>query len=208
MATRIGLLRARGRSHGAQLLHGQQQLCGSISSASTNTSVRLLARLSSSHAAAVGSSACNSSYSASAPAARSSGAPSRRGQQQQLRSSLFSATNQSSSCKALCSSTARPAHDDAEGEAVVHSSKPAQLTFDGGNNEDRLARLDDGDKVCVCVCVCVCAARAMRVFEEMFRPHNLQFAAVGLRGCGTLSHIKLSVTLSPPWNYQAHEALE
>lgn len=147
MATRIGLLRARGRSRGAQLLHGQQQLCGSMGSTSINTSVRLLARLSCSSYSAVGSIANNSSCSASASAVRSLSAFARR--QQQLHSSLFWERSNSSSCKAHFSSTARPSQAGAEDEAtaVRSSSKPVRLTFDGGNNDDRLARLDDGDKV-------------------------------------------------------------
>lgn len=161
MATRIGLLRARGRSRGAQLLYGQQQLCSFTGSAG-NGSVRFLARLSSSHptAAAGGRSSNAGRGSSSAPASSLAFSASTGRQQQQQHvaySLILGRTNSSTgsascgSAKALFSSTsARPSDDSSSAEMGGDgggSAVPAPMTFDGSSNKDRLASLDDGDKV-------------------------------------------------------------
>lgn len=146
MATRIGLLRARGRSRGAQLLHGQQQhLCSSAARGTGNgSSVRFLARLSSS-----GSDAPVSSLAFSSSSGR------QQHQQRRVGPSPFlggrtNSGSAGSSTQALFSSTsARPSDDgiSAGGENRVGTPAPAPMTFDGSSNKDRLASLDDGDKV-------------------------------------------------------------
>ncbi|CBN75983.1 conserved unknown protein [Ectocarpus siliculosus] len=145
MATRFGLIRARGHSCRAQLVHDQLQ--------SSISGVRLLARLSSSSSRSTALKGSASGSSSSAPLGFRP--PAHR--HQYPASSIFLGRRDSGSCgKALFSSTTatRPAPEEgaAQDSDPGHSSssssgsKPGRKTFDGGNNDDRLARLDDGDK--------------------------------------------------------------
>lgn len=172
MASRIGLIRARGRAHGANLVYGQHQLCGLVSCAgrssgsslqstiipvhpSTNNSrLRLLARLSSSSRADVGRVDSNrmrheAAGGVVASACRNSASPS------------FLRNDPLSDKAALFSSNAKPSRDEEgdeglegdEDEAGEDSDYNAMLEGIGGETkEDRLARLDDGDKVWACYC--------------------------------------------------------
>ncbi|CAM9408448.1 unnamed protein product [Ectocarpus sp. 13 AM-2016] len=145
MATRVGLIRARGHSCRAQLVHGQLQ--------SSISGVRLLARLSSSSSRSTALKGSASGSSSSAPLAFFP----RARRNQYPASSLFLGRRDSvSGGKALFSSTTatRPAQEEgaAQDSDPGHSSrssnnnKPGRKTFDGEDNDDRLARLDDGDK--------------------------------------------------------------
>ena len=175
MATRIGLIRARGRAHGARLVYGQHQLCGLVSCAGSssgsslqptiipvhpsanNSRLRLLARLSSNSRADVGRVGSNrlrheAAGGVMASAYRKSASPS------------FIGSDPLSDKAAMFSSNAKPSHDEEgdeglegdEDEAVEGSDYNATLEGAGGETkEDRLARLDDGDKVLArCCWVC------------------------------------------------------
>ncbi|CAM9378782.1 unnamed protein product [Ectocarpus sp. 6 AP-2014] len=145
MATRVGLIRARGHSCRAQLVHGQLQ--------SSISGVRLLARLSS---ASSRSTALKGSASGSSSSAPLGFRPLAHRHQYPASSIFLGRRDSGSGGKALFSSTTatRPAHEEgaAQDSDPGHSSssssgsKPGRKTFDGGNNDDRLARLDDGDK--------------------------------------------------------------
>ncbi|CAM9625695.1 unnamed protein product [Pylaiella littoralis] len=147
MATRLGLLRAQGRVRSARLLYGQQKLCSSTSSTgnctSGSSSVRLLARLSSSDAAAVGSNSVSSRSSSSSSASGTS-------VQRVLRASTrgkFSPLFPGGSCSSRAPFSTRPSSTTKRDDAHRSStSTPAVLTFGGVSNADRLAELDDGDK--------------------------------------------------------------
>lgn len=173
MATRIGLIRARGRARGAHLVYGQHQLCGLVSCAgnssgsslqstvipghpSTNNSrLRLLARLSSKSGDDVGRVDGNrlrneAAGGVLASAYRKSGSPS------------FLASDPLSHKAALFSSNAKPSQDERdddedwegdEGEAVEGSEYNVAFGgVEGETKEERLAKLDDGDKVWACCC--------------------------------------------------------
>lgn len=173
MATRIGLIRARGRARGAHLVYGQHQLCGLVSYAgnssgsslqstvipghpSTNNSrLRLLARLSSKSGDDVGRVDGNrlrneAAGEVLASAYRKSGSPS------------FLASDSLSHKAALFSSNAKPSQDERdddedwegdEGEAVEGSEYNVAFGgVEGETKEERLAKLDDGDKVWACCC--------------------------------------------------------
>ncbi|CAM9200472.1 unnamed protein product, partial [Ectocarpus fasciculatus] len=148
MATRVGLIRARGHSCRAQLVHGQLQ--------SSISGVRLLARLSSSShsSTAVKRSSSASTSTSSTPLVLR---PPAHRHQNPTSSVFLGRRNSSSGAKALFSSTTatRPAQEEGDAQdadsghsssSSSSSSKPGRKTFDGGDNDDRLARLDDGDK--------------------------------------------------------------
>ncbi|CAM9389645.1 unnamed protein product [Ectocarpus sp. 8 AP-2014] len=145
MATRVGLIRSRGHSCRAQLVHGQPQ--------SSISGVRLLARLSSSSSR---STALKGSASASSSSAPLAFRPPTHRHQYPASSIFLGRRNSGSGGKALFLSTTstRPTHEERAAQdsdpghrsSSSSSSKPGRKTFDGGDNDDRLARLDDGDK--------------------------------------------------------------
>ncbi|CAM9555392.1 unnamed protein product [Scytosiphon promiscuus] len=146
MATRIGLLRARSRSRGALLLHGQQHLSSSVGNTG-NGSVR-------SSDAVRDSGAPASSLSFTSPAAKQQRHHHQRCSAPSpflVRTNSGNRYGSSTSTQALFSSTsARPSDDSISAETEDggkgRSPAPAQMTFDGRSHKDRIAGLDDGDK--------------------------------------------------------------
>eukprot|EP00904_Undaria_pinnatifida_P004005 jgi/Undpi1/13605/HiC_scaffold_9.g03259.m1 len=166
MATRVGLLRARGRARGAHLVCGQHQLCGLVSCAgngsgssqlqatipgrpSTNNSrLRLLARLSSKSSADIGGGSNRIRHEAAGGLLTSA--------HKKYSPPSFLGIDSLSHKAAVFSSNAKPSQDvedddedweGEEGEAGEGLDYSAGFEgFEGETKEERLARLDDGDQ--------------------------------------------------------------
>lgn len=184
MATRVGLLRARGRARGAHLVCGQHQLCGLVSCAgngsgssqlqatipgrpSTNNSrLRLLARLSSKSSADIGGGSNRIRHEAAGGLLTSA--------HKKYSPPSFLGIDSLSHKAALFSSNAKPSQDvedddedweGEEGEAGEGLDYSAGFEgFEGETKEERLARLDDGDQVWVCSRCTIALCRATSCF--------------------------------------------